>query len=161
VFTRIVIPAAVLTILIGGTDGGRVATAASAASMAVAGEQTTDPARTTMDGVYTAAQAASGSDVFAAQCKTCHTATFHTGPTFRSKWYGRTLGELFGFLRREMPRNEPGSMSDADYAKVLAYLLRINGMPTGARPLPSDSTALHQIRLDSTRTVSSTQSPSR
>lgn len=112
--------------------------------------------RTTMDGVYTTAQATSGSDVFAAQCRSCHTPTAHTGPPFRNKWYGRTLGELFGYLRREMPKNEPGSMSDDEYAKALAYLLRMNGMPAGDEPLVADSAALHRIRLDSVRAAPST-----
>jgi mono/diheme cytochrome c family protein len=111
----------------------------------------TDSTRTTMDGVYTAAQAAKGSDVFAAYCRSCHSPTVHAGPPFRNKWYGRTLGELFGYMRREMPKNEPGSMSDDEYALALAYLLRINGMPTGSRPLVADSAALGRIRLDSSR----------
>ncbi len=104
-----------------------------------------------MDGVYTMAQAIKGSDVFAAYCKTCHTPTVHSGPPFRAKWFGRALSDLYSYIRREMPKNEPGSMSDADYARALAYLLRINGMPPGNVPLASDSTALHRIRLDSVR----------
>ena len=110
-----------------------------------------DSTRTTMDGVYTAAQATKGSDVFATFCRSCHTPTVHAGPPFRNKWYGRTLGELFGYMRREMPKNEPGSMSDEEYALALAYLLRINGMPAGSRPLAADSAALQRIRLDSAR----------
>lgn len=104
-----------------------------------------------MDGVYTAAQATKGSDVFATFCRSCHSPTVHAGPPFRNKWYGRTLGELFGYMRREMPKNEPGSMSDEEYALALAYLLRINGMPAGNRPLAADSAALQRIRLDSAR----------
>jgi S-disulfanyl-L-cysteine oxidoreductase SoxD len=106
---------------------------------------------TTMDGVYTLAQATRGSDVFAQFCKSCHTPTVHSGPPFRAKWFGRSLSDLYGYLRREMPKNEPGSMSDVDYARALAYLLRINGMPAGSVPLAADSAALHRIRLDSVR----------
>ena len=115
------------------------------------GHQASDTVRTTMDGVYTMAQATKGSDVFAAYCKTCHTPTVHSGPPFRAKWFGRALSDLYSYIRREMPKNEPGSMSDADYARALAYLLRINGMPPGNVPLAADSTALHRIRLDSVR----------
>jgi mono/diheme cytochrome c family protein len=118
-----------------------------------------DTPRTTMDGVYTAAQAASGRDVFASTCQSCHTPTQHSGPPFRAKWFGRTLGELYGYIRREMPQNEPGSMSDDEYVRALAYLLRMNGMPAGSQPLVADSAALHRIRLDSVRSVSSTPSP--
>ncbi len=116
-----------------------------------------DTTRTSMDGVYTAAQATRGSDVFATFCRSCHTPTFHTGATFRAKWFGKPLAELFGYLRREMPKSEPGSMSDEEYALALAYLLRMNGMPAGTRPLATDSAALHRIRLDSVRTTSTTQ----
>ena len=104
-----------------------------------------------MDGVYTLAQATKGSDDFAQFCKSCHTPTVHSGPPFRAKWFGRSLSDLYGYLRREMPKNEPGSMSDVDYARALAYLLRINGMPAGSVPLVADSVALHRIRLDSVR----------
>ena len=97
-----------------------------------------------MDGVYTMAQAIKGSDVFAAYCKTCHTPTVHSGPPFRAKWFGRALSDLYSYIRREMPKNEPGSMSDADYARALAYLLRINGMPPGN--VPWISAASHSMR---------------
>lgn len=120
-----------------------------------------DTSRSSMDGVYTAAQAVQGKDVFAAYCRSCHTPTVHSGAPFRARWYGHTLGELFGYLRREMPKNDPGSMSDEDYALALAYLLRINEMPPGSQPLAADSVALHRIRLDSVRAVSSPRAPHR
>lgn len=112
-----------------------------------------------MDGVYTERQATKGSEVFATFCRSCHTPSFHTGAPFRAKWFGHSVGELFGYLRREMPKNDPGSMSDEEYALALAYLLKMNGMPAGATPLAADSVALHRIRLDSVRAVPSTQSP--
>jgi S-disulfanyl-L-cysteine oxidoreductase SoxD len=154
---RALLPIATALVLLGGALHDRGVPAAAAAAPDVAADTT----RTTMDGVYSAAQALGGADVFAEQCRSCHTPTVHSGPAFRAKWYGRTLGELFGYLRREMPKNEPGSMSDDDYAKALAYLLRINGMPAGARPLQADSAALHRIRLDSTRSVPTSPSPTR
>jgi mono/diheme cytochrome c family protein len=118
-----------------------------------------DTARTTMDGVYTLAQATKGRDVFASSCQSCHTPTQHSGPPFRNKWFGKSLGDLYAYIRKEMPKNEPGSMSDDDYVRALAYLLRMNGMPTGSTPLTADSAALHRIRLDSVRAVSPTPSP--
>ncbi len=116
-----------------------------------------DTTRTSMDGIYTAAQATRGGDVFATYCRSCHAPTFHTGATFRAKWFGKPLSDLFGYLRREMPKSDPGSMSDEEYALALAYLLRMNGMPAGARTLASDSAALHRIRLDSVGTTPTTQ----
>ena len=137
---------------------GRAASVASLHEMH--GAPIGDTAVTTMDGVYTLVQATRGSNVFAAYCKSCHTPAFHTGPTFRAKWFGRSLLELFAYVRREMPKNAPGSMSDADYTLALAYLLRINGMPTGLKPLATDTTELRRIRLDSVPT-SSFEGPAR
>ena len=117
--------------------------------------------RTTMDGVYTTAQANTGRDLFASACQNCHTPTVHSGPPFKNKWYGRDLGDLFGYMRREMPKSDPGSLSDEEYMLAIAYLLRINGMPPGNDPLPADSAALHEIRLDSVRSATPTSGPRR
>lgn len=103
----------------------------------------------TADGVYTLDQARRGKDVFALACQSCHSPTLHAGAPFRNKWFGRPLSELFGYLRREMPKTEPGMLTNEDYALVTAYLLRINGMPTGRTPLAADSAALQHITLDS------------
>lgn len=126
----------------------RAALVVMTAGALIAATQVPGP-RSTADGVYTAAQANRGKDVFASACQSCHTPTVHSGPPFRAKWFGHTLGELFGYLRREMPKTDPGTMSDEEYALVLAYMLRINGMPTGSAPLAADSVSLHRIRLDS------------
>lgn len=106
-------------------------------------------ARSSADGVYQLDQANRGRDLFAGYCQSCHTPAVHAGPPFRKNWFGRSAGELFGYLRREMPKSDPGTMSDEDYSLVLAYILRINGMPTGDVPLATDSISLHRIRLDS------------
>jgi mono/diheme cytochrome c family protein len=105
--------------------------------------------RSTADGVYTLAQANQGKDIFASACQSCHSPTVHSGPPFRKNWFGKPLGDLFGYLRREMPKADPGTMSDEEYSLIVAYLLRINDMPTGSEPLAADSVSLHRIRLDS------------
>ncbi len=122
-----------------------------AVTAAVLGAQGT--VRSSADGVYTREQADQGRDVFALACQSCHAPTQHSLPPFRQKWFGRTLGDLFGYLRREMPQTDPGTMSDEEYAQLVAYLLRINGMPTGRVPLAADSAALHTIRIDSVPTA--------
>lgn len=114
---------------------------------------------TTADGVYTRRQADDGRDLFALACQSCHAPTQHAGADFRGKWFGRSLGELFIYLRTEMPKTDPGTMSDEEYTLLIAYLLRINRMPTGARPLAADSVALHRIRIDSIPSAPSAESP--
>ena len=116
---------------------------------AAAQKETTNGApRSTRAGVYTAEQAKRGRDIYAGMCQSCHAAASHTGVTFRNSWGGRPLSDLFAFMRERMPKNEPGSLAPEEYADVLAYLLSINAMPTGAHELQPDSLALKRIRID-------------
>ncbi len=110
--------------------------------------QTPASARTTVDGVYTTAQAKRGADVYAGLCQSCHTAASHTGPPFRNKWVGRPLSDLFGYITQEMPKTEPGSLTMDDYTVVLAYMLRMNGMPAGRQKLTSDTKLLKAILIN-------------
>lgn len=107
----------------------------------------TSSALSTADGIYTAAQAKRGADVYAGRCQSCHTAASHTGPPFRNRWVGRPLSELFDYIIREMPKTEPGTLTMENYTVVLAYMLRMNGMPAGRRALTSDAKALKSIRI--------------
>lgn len=106
--------------------------------------------RSTRSGVYTEAQAARGRDTFAGMCQACHTPATHTGPAFMASWGGRSLWELFDYLVANMPKSDPGSLSLEEYAQVVAYVLKMNGMPAGPRELPADEAALKAIRLDTT-----------
>ena len=102
----------------------------------------------TKSGVYSREQAIRGQDVYAGNCKNCHTPESHTGAMFHSKWKGRTLSELYVYIRDQMPKNDPGTLSPQENADVLAYLLRMNRMPAGDTDLPADSAALKSIRID-------------
>jgi mono/diheme cytochrome c family protein len=104
--------------------------------------------RTTADGVYTAAQAKSGGDLYTMLCQSCHAAITHTGTPFRAKWVGRTLADLYTYIREEMPKTEPGSLSEEEYTLVLAYILRMNGMPAGRRALDPADGSMTRIRID-------------
>src|SRR5687767_3697610 len=107
--------------------------------------------RTTQSGIYTAAQASRGNDVYLMQCKSCHTPASHTGVTFANSWYGKPLSELYTYIVERMPKNEPGSLQPYEYADVLAYLLKLNEMPAGTEELPADSVALRKIRVEAAR----------
>ena len=104
--------------------------------------------RSTLVGVYTAAQAAQGQDRYALMCQGCHTPASHTGPTFLSAWTGRALWELFGYLMVSMPNSEPGILTPDECAELVAYLLKLNGLPPGQARLPTDSVSLKAIRFD-------------
>ena len=115
-------------------------------SAAVAGAQSAT--LTTADGVYTSAQAKSGGDLYVMLCQSCHAAITHTGTPFRAKWVGRTLGDLYTYIREEMPKTEPGSLTEDEYTLVLAYILRMNGMPAGRRALNPTDGSMARIRID-------------
>ena len=115
------------------------------------GAQTGTSPSSTRNGVYNVEQAARGRDVYAGMCQSCHTTASHTGVAFKNTWSGRPLSDLFGYIRERMPKNEPGSLTPEEYVDILAYLLRLNQMPAGARELPPDSLVLSRIRIDTVK----------
>lgn len=120
----------------------------STTSVKVAKSPSRADSLTTKSGVYTAEQAARGRDVYAGNCKNCHTPESHTGAVFNATWNKRSLSELYTYIRDRMPKNDPGSLESQEYADVLAYVLRLNRMPAGQRELPADSAAIKRIRID-------------
>ncbi len=102
----------------------------------------------TLGGVYTEKQAARGEETYMSICVGCHSAGTYVGPTFLSKWEGRPLSDLFEIMSEQMPKDDPGSLEPGEYAQVIAYLLKKNGMPEGKAELPADAAGLKKIRLE-------------
>lgn len=117
-----------------------------AASAQVADSAKTD-SLTTLSKVYSALQAAKGKDTYAAMCLSCHKPAEFSGEKFWSLYVGKPLAEMFSYIKREMPQDNPATLSDEEYASVTAYILQLNSMPPGELPLPGDSTALAKIRV--------------
>lgn len=105
--------------------------------------------RSSTAGVYTAEQATRGADAYAGMCTGCHTTAAHMGDVFVSNWAGRPVFDFYAFISQAMPKNEPGSLSPGEYASIVAYILKLNGLPAGKEPLPADSAGLSKIRFDS------------
>lgn len=109
----------------------------------------------TANGVYTEAQAAQGAAIFAERCAMCHgkqaEGTWEV-PSLKGKfmanWGRETVGALSDYLARAMPQFAPGTLEPADNVKLVAFLLKANGHPAGAKPLPEDHAALAAIRID-------------
>jgi len=101
----------------------------------------------TLKGVYTDAQATAGKELYVGRCVSCHTGEHGSG-AFRRKWAGKPVQSLWGIIRETMPDDDPGGLSNEQYSQVVAYLLKLNGLPPGSTPLPADSLALAKIRLD-------------
>lgn len=99
------------------------------------------------DGVYTEAQAARGERTFRQVCAACHDTGEFSGGRFRLTWVGQSAGDLFDVISTLMPEGDPGSLSPAEYAAVVAYLLQINGYPAGEAALPTRLSALRALEI--------------
>ena len=107
-------------------------------------------ARTSMSGIFSQKQASAGRNVYAMQCSACHSTSTHTGPAFMKSWQGRTVWDLYTFLKDNMPQSEPGALSDQEYIQVVTYMLSLNKMPAGDHDLAVDQAVLKSIRIDTT-----------
>lgn len=110
----------------------------------------------TMNGVYTAEQAVRGRDVYMGSCKSCHSPESHTGAMFASWWRGKQLSDLYSFIAFKMPKNNPGSLAPEDAADVVAYLLRMNKLPTGPDELYPEPDSLKKYRIETKRSRATT-----
>jgi mono/diheme cytochrome c family protein len=121
------------------------------AAFAVPGSAQTEPgpATSTIAGVYTDAQARRGEEQYFALCVSCHPpGTMHSEPTFSTRWAGRPLSDLFDVIKDTMPKNDPGTLTPEESAQLVAYLLKMNGMPVGKTDMPIDAETLKKIRIE-------------
>ena len=100
-----------------------------------------------LDGVFLSAQADRGERTFDRSCLSCHDTTEFSGGRFRLSWVGRTAGDLFDTISTLMPEEDPGSLSPAEYASLVAFLLRLNGYPSGETALQTDLRSLQQLPI--------------
>jgi S-disulfanyl-L-cysteine oxidoreductase SoxD len=110
-------------------------------------------ARTVWDGVYSEAQAARGKAVYEAQCAYCHQSDlrgqgFAPGlveDVFSSRWQDGNLGDLLTIVKATMPQDKPASLTDEEYAAIVAYLLQANRYPAGQQELHPDPAGLKEV----------------
>ena len=92
---------------------------------------------------YAEEQAESGAEVYGTACAGCHLPELRgsqeapelAGPSFRRGWGGQPVSELLDYTRRTMPVSDPNSLSEEEYAAVVAYIMRENGVGPGAARL--------------------------
>lgn len=96
---------------------------------------------------FTTAQANQGRDVFRASCTACHSSSEFSDRTFKFKWRRRTAGDLYNHMYSTMPEDAPGSLAPSEYAALVAYVLRLNGVDPGEGELPADEAALEALSL--------------
>jgi mono/diheme cytochrome c family protein len=108
------------------------------------------------DGVYTKEQARRGQATYQETCLKCHGETLGggeggpevAGEEFRQKWNGKTAGDLFALIRKTMPADDPGSLSNREFSDLVAYILSVNEYPAGQKEMDRDLAALNEIRIE-------------
>ena len=121
-----------------------------AQALAVASAQ----GKSTKDGVYTAAQATRGEAVYTRACASCHQPDLSgdgqspglVGKDFNMDWVDTTIGDMYDRVKISMPADKPGSLSPAEIADVLSFILSKGGFAAGQTELPSDVAALKTIK---------------
>jgi mono/diheme cytochrome c family protein len=105
-------------------------------------------ASTAANGGYARDQAAAGKLVYTGHCSRCHGAQLQgqAGPPLAGSGFASNLQyskisaqQLFDFIKRHMPNNAPGSLTNKQYQEVFAYILSENGYPAGSNPLTGKS----------------------
>jgi PQQ-dependent dehydrogenase (methanol/ethanol family) len=105
------------------------------------------PAQSAASGVsFTQAQATSGRELYRKNCAACHGSQLQggagaalAGNAFSSKWSDRTVKDLYTFVHQSMPMSAPGSLSDQQYADIIAYVLQRNDFQPGDQQLTAQS----------------------
>ena len=114
------------------------------------------------DGVYTEAQAARGLAVYQKECNYCHHDDLLGGEdlevippplvaaAFEERWHGKSMAEMFMVISTTMPWRGKG-LTPAQYADVIAYMLKENGYKAGSQELPADPARLEKILVTEKR----------
>ncbi len=101
--------------------------------------------RTVTEGVYSAAQAARGQELYRSQCSECHADALQggngpplSGDRFISNWSGRPLSELVDKIQNTMPFGKPGTVSRPQSIDLSAFILQSGKFPAGQAELSDD-----------------------
>lgn len=109
------------------------------------------------DGDYTKAQADTGKDVYQKTCALCHGDHMQgaagpalAGDQFLSvSQYQKISAEYFyHFISTHMPLTAPGSLTKQQYLDIMAYILEVNGFPTGSHELTDNKEELEAIKIE-------------
>lgn len=116
-----------------GSDAGEADEAAAAAN--------------TTQGVFSEEQATRGEDVFWNICAECHFEEDFGGPFIQS-WVGASVKDLVDEIVATMPEDNPGGLPAEQYVDVVAYMFKINGLPTGEDELTAENLDAVEIEVD-------------
>ena len=134
-----------------GLAAGAYAAAVLTVSLS-AGVASSQEGKTTRDGVYTAAQAARGKELFTKVCSKCHVFVVDPavpklegpplgGATFFNNWEDKTVFALVTSIRLGMPPDGSVIVDAQQAVDVIAFILESNKLPAGESELPADASA--------------------
>jgi mono/diheme cytochrome c family protein len=94
-------------------------------------------------GIYTAAQAERGNNLYQNNCAVCHGGSLQgeeenpplSGKHFNTSWGGKPIADLYNFIGSQMPLGQPGALGS-------------QGNAAGAKELPPDTNVLGTITVD-------------
>jgi mono/diheme cytochrome c family protein len=106
--------------------------------------------RTVWDGVYTDAQAERATATFSSTCSRCHTLTADgnrplSGDKFWEGFTQKSVADLLGFVSKNMPNGQGGTLPATTYNDLVALILKSNGFPAGNAELAPETIANVQI----------------
>ena len=78
-----------------------------------------------------------------------------SGGVFLRGWKGQTVGNLYQYARTAMPQETPGSLTDQQYADIIAYMFNLSSLPAGENELPPDAQQLNMIIIEPVASKSS------
>lgn len=107
------------------------------------------------NGIFTADQATRGMDVFEMNCAGCHASNLNgtpggpgiAGSRFKVKWAKKTVGDFYTKIHDTMPAGMGGSLTEAEYIDIVAYILSVNKFAPGDAELVVDADALKAITI--------------
>lgn len=128
-------------------DSASVADSAGAGADSAAAVDDGEMTGSTLDGVYTEAQAERGKQLMWDVCAECHFEEDYTGAFFQD-WVGASVWGLWESIWSTMPEDNPGGLAVQDYTDAVAYMFQLNGLPPGEEELPTDQDALEKIKIE-------------
>ena len=108
---------------------------------------------------YSSVQASNGDTLYQQNCATCHLPDLQgsleapalNDTNFRSNWTNHGVNELLDLLRRTMPPQAPGSLDEAGYLQIVAFLLRANNIRESSIELTASDNSV--VFLENTGSV--------
>ena len=124
-------------------------------------DQNTDQNASIWSGVYTQEQRKRGETLYSGACAQCHGSRLNGAAApdqppspaiartaFLRKWDGKSVAELFTYVREMMPTDAPGTLTEQQGIDVIAHMFAVSEIPAGDKELPTDAKVLGAIMIE-------------